>query len=300
MPSPEFEALLAAITASPRPEPAAGAEGLRAARAAMDLALGAIPLAEGVVVGETNAQGTPSVWVRPTGAAMDRVVLYFHGGGFRAGSAAAFSGFASQIAVTLGVPLLVLDYRLAPEHPFPAAVEDCRLAYEWVLDEGYAPHRVAFLGDTSGGGLALSTLLAARDAGVPQPAAAACLSPILDLTASADSYRRFAEHDPIGGRAQVLSSAADYLNGTDPRDPLASPLYSDLSGLAPVLVQAGDREVLVDDAAELVDRITKAGGRAVLDLWPDLIQFWHLFAPDVPESTAALLAVADFLYTHLS
>lgn len=300
MPSPEFEALLTAIKASPRPEPAAGGTDVEQARASMDLVLGAIPLADGVIAGETTAGGRPAVWVRPTGAAMDRAVLYFHGGGYRAGSAQAFSGFASQVAVALGAPLLVLDYRLAPEHPFPAAVEDGADAYRWLLDQGYEPHRIAFLGDTAGGGLAVSTLLAVRTAGLPQPAAAVCLSPMVDLTASADSYDRCAHTDPIYSRAQALAAAADYLNGTDPHDPLASPVFADLGDLAPLLVHASDREVLVDDAVALARKVTAAGGRATLELWPDLIHFWHLFVPDIPEATAAVLGVADFLYTHLT
>ncbi|EWM14076.1 alpha/beta hydrolase, partial [Kutzneria sp. 744] len=299
MPSPEFEALLTAIRASPRPEPAAGPAGVRQARESMDLALGAIPLADGVMTGRTDAGGCPAVWVRPQGGAMDRVLLYLHGGGFRAGSAAAFSGFASQFATVMGMPVLLPDYRLAPEHPFPAAVEDVVQAYKWLLAEGYSPGRVVLLGDTAGGGLVVSALLAARDLGLPQPAAGACLSPLFDLTASGESYEKFAEDDPIYSRAQALACAVDYLGGANPREPLASPLFADLSGLAPLMVHASDREVLVDDARTLVAGVLAAGGRANLEIWPDLMHFWHLFVPDIPESTAAVLGVAEFLLTYI-
>ena len=299
MPSPEFEALLTAIRASPRPEPAAGPTGVRQARESMDLALGAIPLADGVLTGETDAGGCPAVWVRPQGGAMDRVLLYLHGGGFRAGSATAFSGFASQFAMVMGMPALLPDYRLAPEHPFPAAVEDAVLAYKWLLAEGYSPRRVVLLGDTAGGGLVVSTMLAVRDLGLPQPAAGACLSPLFDLTASGESYEKFAEDDPIYSRAQALAAAADYLGGANPREPLASPLFANLAGLAPLMVHAADREVLVDDARTLVAGVLAAGGRANLEIWPDLMHFWHLFVPDIPESTAAVLGVAEFLLTYI-
>jgi acetyl esterase/lipase len=300
MPSPEFEALLTAIRASPRPEPAAGAEGVRQARESMDRALGAIPLADGVFSGETDAGGCPAVWVRPQGGAMDRVLLYLHGGGYRAGSATAFSGFASQFAAVMGMPVLLPDYRLAPEHRFPSAVEDVMRAYRWLLDEvGYSPGRVVLLGDTAGGGLVVATMLAARDRGLPQPAAGACLSPLFDLTASGESYDKFAEDDPIYSRAQAFAAAADYLGDASPREPLASPLFADLSGLAPLMVHAAEREVLVDDARALVAGVLAAGGRANLEVWPDLMHFWHLFVPDVPESTAAVLGVAEFLLTYI-
>jgi monoterpene epsilon-lactone hydrolase len=299
MPSPEFEALLTAIRASPRPEPAAGAAGVRQARESMDLALGAIPLADGVMTGQTDAGGCPAVWVRPQGGAMDRVMLYLHGGGYRAGSAAAFSGFASQFAAVMGMPVLLPDYRLAPEHPFPAAVEDVVQAYKWLLAQGYSPGRVVLLGDTAGGGLVVSAMLAARGLGLPQPAAGACLSPLFDLTASGESYEKFAEDDPIYSRAQALAAAVDYLGGANPREPLASPLFADLSGLAPLMVHAADREVLVDDARTLVAGVLAAGGRANLEIWPDLMHFWHVFVPDIPESTAAVLGVAEFLMTYI-
>jgi monoterpene epsilon-lactone hydrolase len=299
MPSPEFEALLTAIRASPRPEPAAGADGVRHARESMDLALGSIPLADGVLTGETDAGGCPAVWVRPQGSAMDRVLLYLHGGGYRAGSAQAFAGFASQFAAVMGMPALVPDYRLAPEHPFPAAVEDAVQAYKWLLAEGYSPGRVVLLGDTAGGGLAVATMLAVRDLGLPQPAATACLSPLFDLTASGESYEKFAEDDPIYSRAQALAAAADYLGEADPREPLASPLFANLADLAPLMVHAAEREVLVDDARVLVAGVLAAGGRANLEVWPDLMHFWHVFVPDIPESTAAVLGVAEFLLTYI-
>jgi epsilon-lactone hydrolase len=299
MPSPEFEALITAIRASPRPEPAAGSAGVRQARESMDLALGSIPLADGVLTGETDAGGCPAVWVRPQGGAMDRVLLYLHGGGYRAGSAAAFSGFASHFASVMGMPALLPDYRLAPEHPFPTAVEDVVRAYKWLLAEGYSPGRVVLLGDTAGGGLVVSTMLAARDLGLPQPAAGACLSPLFDLTASGESYDKFAEDDPIYSRAQALAAAVDYLGEADPREPLASPLFADLSGLAPLMVHAADREVLVDDARALVTGVLAAGGRANLEVWPDLMHFWHVFVPDIPESTAAVLGIAEFLLTYI-
>ena len=299
MPSPEFEALLAAIRASPRPAPASGTDGVRQARESMDQVLGSIPLAEGVLAGETDAGGCPAVWVRPAGVDDDRVLLYLHGGGYRAGSAMAFSGFASQFAVATSLPTLVPDYRLAPEHRFPAAIQDTTTVYRWLLAEGYESESIALLGDTAGGGLVLATMLAIRDAGLPQPAAAACMSPLLDLTASASSYDKYADEDPIYSRAQALASAADYLGDADPREPLASPVFADLSGLAPLMVHASDNEVLVDDARTIVANILATGGRANLELWPELMHFWHLFVPNVPESTAAVLGVAEFLLTYL-
>ena len=227
------------------------------------------------------------------------MILYLHGGGYRIGSPACYRGFGSHLAAAAGATVVVVDYRLAPEHPFPAAVDDAVAAYRALLDAGTPPSQLAIAGDSAGGGLTVATLLALRDAGLPQPAAAVCISPWADLTVTAASYDRCAATDPYFSRAQAEESAADYLGGADPTNPLASPALGDLAGLAPVLVHASDCEVLADDAVLLAAGIEAAGGEVELELWPEMTHVWHVMTPLVPEARDAVDQVAAFVPAHV-
>lgn len=202
-------------------------------------------------------------------------VVYLHGGGYVFGSAATFRELIGRLSIAAGMWVLAPDYRLAPEHPFPAAVEDALAAYRWLLGAGgLEPERIVISGDSAGGGLALATLLALRDAGERLPAAAVLLSPWIDLTCSGNSYTSRAESDPLFTRKQVVALAAQYLAGADPTSVLASPIYADLKGLPPLLVHVGSDEVLLDDATRLAERAKAAGVDVDLKIWDGM---WHEF-----------------------
>lgn len=291
MPSPEFEAMRAMLVEGGSLD----REDVHEAREVLDAMLGALPPAEGVATEPVEVAGRPAVWVRPPGAVGGRCVLYLHGGGFRVGSIAAYTPVATHFAAAVGAPFLVLDYRLAPEHAFPAAVDDAVRAVGELVGDGVAPRDLALMGDSAGGGLVLSTLLARRDRGEPQPAAAVCLSPWADLTLAADAYARCADADPVFGLEQARHARRDYLGDLDPGQPLASPALADLSGLAPVFVQASTDEVLADDATRVAEGIERAGGVVELDLWPGMTHVFQAMTPGVPEAEEAMRRCAAFL-----
>lgn len=223
------------------------------------------------------------------------VVLYFHGGGYVMGSVNTIRPLAANLAVAAGARVLALGYRLAPEHPFPAAVDDAVAAWRWLLDGGADPAAVAFGGDSAGGGLTVAALLAARDQGVPRPAAAVCISPWVDLTLAGESYDRNAATDPDVLRWRLEEMARLYLAGADPRIPLASPVFGDLAGLPPLLVHAGTSELLEDDAVLLTAVARTAGVSVTLELYQDMIHVWHAYAPGLPEGTAGIERIAAWL-----
>ena len=225
----------------------------------------------------------------------DRHVLYLHGGGYRLGSPATYRHFTWRIAAATRARLLAIDYRLAPEHPFPAALDDAVAAYRWLLAERGDPRRMAVVGNSAGGGLALALLLKARNDGLPLPAAAVALSPWTDLALTGASLRLNAESDPMLNADDVPAFAADYLAGADPRNPYASPLYGDPSGLPPTLIQVGDDEILRDDAVRMADRMRGANCHVELQIWPRTPHVWQLLAPLLPEARAAIAEIGGFV-----
>jgi acetyl esterase/lipase len=194
--------------------------------------------------------------------------------------------------------VLLIDYRLAPEHPHPAAVEDSTRAYRWLLETGSNPKRMAIAGDSAGGGLTVATLVALRDAGVPLPAAAVCLSPWVDLEGIGESMTTKAAVDPMVQREPLLRMASMYLAGQDPRTPLAAPLYADLRGLPPLLIQVGTAETLLDDSVRLAERARAAGVQVTLEPWEDMIHVWQAFAAMLPEGQQAIERIGEFLRQH--
>lgn len=232
----------------------------------------------------------------PAGASDDTVILYLHGGGYCSGSVDTHRGIGGNVALAAGATVVALDYRLAPEDPFPAALNDALLAFDQL-----APRAIAIVGDSAGGGLAVATALALRDRGGAQPVALALFSPWTDLTQSSPSMTSRADQDPMISPA-VLSMMADaYLAGTDPRTTLASPLFADLGGLPPTRIDVGDREILLDDSTALAEGIRAAGGEAHLRIWPEMIHVFQAFPPElVPESTEAIAAAGAFLARHLA
>jgi acetyl esterase/lipase len=270
-------------------------------RGAMAATASAAPPPDGVNVRPGRLGGCPAEWLTPEGAVPGAVVLYLHGGGYCTGSLDSHRGLAGRIALASGCAVATLEYRLAPEHRFPAAVDDATAAYGELLASGIRPERIAVAGDSAGGGLTVATLLALRAGGSPLPGAAVCLSPWVDLTQSSPSYTELADVDPMVSKSGLDEMAGAYLGGTDPRQPLASPLFAeDLGGLPPVHIEVGAREVLLDDATRLAGRIRDAGGRADLTVWPELIHVFQAFpGPLVPEADESIAAVGTFLAGRL-
>lgn len=247
-----------------------------------------------VFAGEVDGE-----WLVPSGAPRDKAILYFHGGGFRIGSVASHRDLISRIAQASGCRVLAINYRLAPEHRFPAALDDALIAYQYLRDQGLRPADIAFAGDSAGGNLVLGAMLVARDRCLPLPAAGALMSPWTDLAATGATYQSRAEADPIHQRAMILALAKNYLGKDgDPFDPLASPIYADLADLPPLLVQVGDRETVRDDATGLAARAKAAGVDVELQVWDGMIHVFQMF-PEIPQAREAIASLANFLRNHL-
>jgi phosphinothricin tripeptide acetyl hydrolase len=246
-----------------------------------------------VSVAPAQAPGSAE-WLEPPTARPGAAVVYLHGGGYVIGSPRSHRHLAAAIGRAARAAVLFPDYRLAPEHPFPAAVDDAVAAYRWLLDRGHAPGRTVFAGDSAGGGLTVAALLAVRERELPLPAAGVCISPWVDLTLSGASYATKAARDPIVTRDGVMEMARAYLGATPPTTPLASPLFADLAGLPPLLIQVGSEEVLLDDAVGLAERAKAAGVDATLEIWPGMIHVWHWFLPMLDEAQAAIDTIGAF------
>jgi monoterpene epsilon-lactone hydrolase len=260
-----------------------------------DKAERAFPLAEDVEVADVLMRGVHGQWLCRPGAS-STTVLYFHGGGYVIGSPRSHRHLAAAIARAAGGSAVLPDYRRAPEHPFPAALDDAVAAYRWLVDDrGVHASSVVIAGDSAGGGLMLATLLVLRDAGVPLPAAGVGISPWSDLTCGLPSHMTRAAVDPIVDASMLPRMAAAYLGPVDPRPPLASPLYADLRGLPPLLIHVGTDEVLLDDATKLVERARTAGVEATLEVWDGMVHVWHWFLPILDEAQAAVDRIGDFV-----
>jgi monoterpene epsilon-lactone hydrolase len=243
--------------------------------------------------------GVRAEWICAPESRDDRAMLYLHGGCYSSGSVETHRDLMTRLALAASMRVLGLNYRLAPEDPFPAAVDDASAAYRWLLDMGIAPARIAIAGDSAGGGLALATTIATRDAGLPLAGALVCLSPWVDLGLSGASMDAKAGDDPIVSREMLRGWAKLYLGDHDARTPLASPLYADLHGLPPLLIQVGASEVLLDDATRLAERASTAGVETTLEVWPEMIHVWQTFAAILPEGRRAIARIGEFVRTHL-
>ena len=256
--------------------------------------LGAVKhkVSPGVTALSETVGGVPGEWLRPVERATVGTLLYLHGGGYFACSPQTHRPITCGLAQR-GLAVFAPDYRLAPEHPFPAAVNDAVAAYRGLLAGGIAPQSIAIAGDSAGGGLALALLLSLRDAGDPMPAAAMLFSPWTDLACTGASLKENDRRDAMFVAEGMERAALPYLNGADPRQPLASPLYGDLSGLPPMLVHVGSYEMLLDDSRRLVERARAAGSSAEIRTWPVVPHVWQLFP--LPETAVSMNAAADFL-----
>lgn len=289
----EIDELRALLAAKPRPV------GWEERRARIEEVGAVDPPPADVAFTPVGIGGVPAEWSRSPGADPDRALLFLHGGGYCSGSILSHRSLAAGIGRAAGLRVLALGYRRAPEHPFPAALEDVLAAWRFLRDQGLAPGRIAIGGDSAGGGLTLACLLRLRAAGEAPPACAWLVSPWVDLTMSGASMTQMDAVDPLIHRAYLDSLAQAYLAGQDPRDPLASPLFADLAGLPPVLIQVGSAETLLDDATRLARALGAAEVATRLEVWPRMIHAWPLWAARLSEGRQALEAAGAFLRAHL-
>ncbi len=253
------------------------------------------PVPGDVVVTEVSAGGVPAHWLGAPGADPGRVLIFLHGGGYQLGSLRSDGELAARLGRAGGMRVLFPEYRLAPEHPFPAAVDDVRAVWRWLrTDQGLGAGSIAVAGDSAGGGLAMALLVATRDAGDALPAAAVLMSPTVDLTSSGASMTERAGQDPISTPALLRQLASDYLAGADPRTPLASPLFASLSGLPPLLIQVGTADLLLSDAERLAAAAAAAGVDVHLEVGEGLPHVFQLTL-GTPEAADATERIGTFL-----
>jgi acetyl esterase/lipase len=253
---------------------------------------------EGVRISQARV-GCLGEWVEVPGVAADApAMLYLHGGGYVVCSPRTHRPITAFFA-RAGFRVFCPDYRMAPEHPFPAPVDDALSAYEGLLSRGAAPSQIVVAGDSAGGGLTLALLIALRDRKRPLPAAAALLSPWTDLALTGNTIRTNARRDAYLNGPAAAKTAALYFGSADPRNPLASPLYADLHGMPPVIIHVGKREILRDDSARLAERIRAAGCEVVISVWPVVPHVWQLFNRILPEGRQSLAQIADFLHKRV-
>lgn len=222
------------------------------------------------------------------------VILFFHAGGYTVGSNYSHRDLMGKLSKASYLPVIGIDYRLAPEHPYPAALEDAVTAYQHLLQTGYQPSEIILVGCSAGGGLILSLMLSLKDSKLPLPSRAVCICPWVDLAMTGNSIQANNGRD-ILSRARLESSAALYCNGNDAKDPYISPLYADLSGLPPLFIQVGERELLLDEIKNLAIKAKEQGVNVDIEIWPDMCHTWHLFAREIPEGLQAIAQAAAWI-----
>ena len=247
-----------------------------------------------------DAGGVPGEWSLAPGSDAERVLLYFHGGGYCSGSIISHRGMVTEAGRAAGMRTLAVEYSLAPEHPFPAGLEDALAAYGFLRQQGYAPAQIAIGGDSAGGGLTLATLIRLREAGEAMPGAAWLISPWVDLEMTGGTITSKAPVDPLISEGYLRELAGAYIGGGNARNPLISPLHADLSGLPPVLVQVGSAEELLDEAVWITGRLGAADVKVTLEVWPHMIHAWPLWNTVLADGRAALASAGAFMRAHLA
>ena len=269
-------------------------------RAAFDAVMAQVPVAPDVQQSPVEVGGVPGLEVTIEGGEAENVLLYFHGGVYVIGTAASSVPLVSDLVRRTGVRAITLEYRLGPEHPYPAAVEDARAAYEGLLAQGIAPGQIALAGESAGGGLAVATLLALRDAGVPLPSCAYLMSPYVDLTLSGETLAGRQDVDPVLTPEGLRARVPDYVAGADASDPYISPIFGDLRELPPLLIQVGSHEVLLSDALRLAARAALSDVQVTLEVTPGVPHVFQGFAGLLDEAGVALDRASDFLTAQLA
>ncbi len=290
----EIDGVRALLKSLPRPV------GWQQRRERIDTVASAFGVAPDIAFETIRIGKCQAEWSLAHGSHLDRVLLYFHGGGYCSGSLRSHRGMVSEAGRAARARTLAVAYRLAPEHPFPAALEDALAAYDFLLSQGYSAERIAIGGDSAGGGLSLSTLVGLRDAGKPTPACAWLVSPWVDLELTGQSIDTKDADDPLIHRAYLQELAAAYCGPASPRDRLISPLHADLRGLPPVLIQVGSAETLLDDAVAAAERLGEGDVRASLEIWPRMIHAWHLWSPRLQAGRQALASAGEFIAARLA
>ncbi len=255
----------------------------------------AFPAADDIETEAVSVANRDAEWVRAPGSQAERAILYLHGGGYVVGSINTHRSLAGEISRCSQSAVLLVDYRMAPEDPFPAAVDDGVASLRWLIEQGFLPKNLAIGGDSAGGGLTLAALVAARDNNVPMPAAAVAISPWSDMTCSNESYQTRAAADPMVTVHGLKRMAGFYVGDSDPTHPYASPNLADLSGLPPVLIHVGRDEILLDDAIAFDKKAKAAGVECTLEIWDDMIHVWHAFHPMLDEGKRGIERVGEFL-----
>jgi len=243
-----------------------------------------------------SADGVACEWIIPQDSLPGRVLLYLHGGGFVFGLTPQHLQMGAYLAQKMGMPILMVDYRLAPDHPFPAALEDCIEAYCWLLKQGFSAQSIVIAGDSAGGNLTITSLMKLRDSGIPLPAAAACLSPVTDLTEKGSKNKNF--KDPLLPPKAARFYTESYVRDNDPHIPMISPVFGDLRRLPPLLVHVGEDEILREDAVRIVDRAKADGVDVRLEIYPRMWHVWQLFLA-LPQAVQSLDDISHFLVSHL-
>jgi monoterpene epsilon-lactone hydrolase len=287
----QLDALVALLRSRPRPAGLDMAQ-MRARYEQLAARLGGTADAQCEAV---DAGGVSAEWVAAPGFDPARAMLLLHGGGYAIGSIATHRRLAYDLSAASAARVLVIDYRLAPEHPFPAAVDDAERAWRWLLAQGFAPGALSVVGDSAGGGLVLSTLVNLRDLGLPLPACAVAISPWVDLEALGESLVTRAAVDPMVQKEGLLAFARMYLGSAPARSPLAAPLHAELHGLPPVLVQVGSAETLLDDAVRIAERLHRAGNDVRLSVWPNMPHVFPFFAPVLSEGRDGCQEIGAFV-----
>lgn len=254
---------------------------------------------EGVTYAEVDAGDVPAIWCNPIGAAEDRVIVFTHGGGYVVGSMHTHRKLAGHLAKRVGCRALVIDYKRAPEHPHPAPTADAVTAYRWLLDQGIEPGHIATCGDSAGGGMCTAMVIQARDEGLPLPAAIMPLSPWYDMEGKGATLDSNAAVDVLVQREILMNMAATFLGSASPSDPLANPLYADLTGLPPVLIQVGGDETLLDDSHRFAERARTAGVDVSVEVYPEMQHVFHFMAGRAPEADEALDRLAVWVKPKL-
>jgi epsilon-lactone hydrolase len=293
MADPEITELRAIIAARPR------ATEIAQMRLDADARATAFPLPADVSVQPVVANGVRAEWTSTPDADASSAILYLHGGGYVICSLDSHRHLVAEIGRACGTRTLAIDYRLAPEHPFPAPVEDTFAAYRYLLADGLKPNRIALAGDSAGGGLVVGSLLAIREAGLPLPGCGWCISPWVDMEALGESFTDRAAADPTVQRETIQMMAQWYLGGADPRHPHAAPIHGDLRGLPPLLIQVGAAETLLDDAVGLARKAGAADVLVDLQIWPEMIHIWHIFFPMLAAGRRAIASGGTFVRNAL-
>ena len=256
-------------------------------------------LPDQIEVSPVTIDGLYTEWILPSRAKKDKVILYFHGGGYVTGTCKMHRTHVAKVVKGSGVGALLFAYRLAPEHPFPAAIEDSVTVYRWLLAEGISPSRIVFMGDSAGGGLCLATLIALRDQGIPLPAAVVALSPWTDLKCTGESYKTKLKVEPLAPTESWTVFSHYYVKGSDPCNPWISPLYGDLHGLPPLLIHVGENEVLLDDSVRFAEKAKDAGVDVTLKVGEGMFHCYPVCAPLFPEAKRAMDEIFTFIKAHI-